>query len=79
MNTIIKHDRVRVGEPSSTTPPALPARSAAANAARNGTRCKKSVQLLREEDVVRAIEMRCSCGEITVVEITYGSQAGQES
>ncbi|HUR28562.1 MAG TPA: hypothetical protein VM509_10275 [Planctomycetota bacterium] len=78
METIIKNDRVRVGDSSGETPPALPAGSPDGSN-RNGARCKKSVQLLREKDVVHAIEVRCSCGEITVVEISYGSITGQES
>ena len=40
----------------------------------HGARCKKSVQLLSEKNVVHAIEMRCSCGEVTVVELEYGPQ-----
>lgn len=79
MNTIIKHDRVRAPDSPSETAPALPSRASVPGASRNGSRCKKSVQLLRENDVVHAIEVRCSCGEITVVEINYGSRTGQES
>ena len=31
----------------------------------------KTVQLLKEGDAVRAIELECSCGEKTVLEIDY--------
>ena len=31
----------------------------------------KIVRLLKDGDVVRAIELRCSCGEKTVLEIDY--------
>ena len=31
----------------------------------------KSVELLRDGDVVRALQVRCSCGEVTVVEFDY--------
>jgi hypothetical protein len=34
-------------------------------------RCKKNVRLLRVEAVVHAIEVTCSCGESTVVELEY--------
>jgi len=70
LHSIIKHDRVRLGDCDAELPAALPAR------ARGGVRCKKSVQLLREAEIVHAIEVRCSCGEVTVVEIEYGPQAG---
>ena len=79
MQTIIKHDRVRVDETQSDVPSALPARQAAGAGAKSQARCKKSVQLLREKDVVHAVELRCSCGEITVVEFEYGQGAIQEN
>jgi len=31
----------------------------------------KQVRLLREEDVVRAVELTCSCGEVTLIELSY--------
>jgi len=31
----------------------------------------KTVQLLRDGDTVRAIELKCSCGEKTILEIDY--------
>ena len=36
----------------------------------------KHVELLQDEGVVRAIQVRCSCGEITVLEIEYPSGSG---
>ena len=36
-------------------------------------RCSSSVRLLRIEGVVRALEVTCTCGETTVVELEYGS------
>jgi hypothetical protein len=38
--------------------------------------CKKSVRLLRIEGAVQALEVTCSCGELTVVELEY--QASKE-
>ena len=38
--------------------------------------CKKSVRVLRIDSVVQALEVTCSCGEITVVELDY--QASKE-
>lgn len=37
----------------------------------SGSRCKKSVRLLRLGAVVQALELTCSCGEVTVVELEY--------
>jgi hypothetical protein len=67
--SIIKHDRVRLEQSEDAPAAALPARADAGP--RSLSRCKKSVQLLREKDMVRAIEVRCSCGELTVVELEY--------
>ncbi len=79
MQTIIKHDRVRVDDGHSDVPSALPARQAAAGGAKSQARCKKSVQLLREKDVVHAVEVRCSCGEVTVVEFEYDQRSNPEA
>ncbi len=78
MQTIIKHDRVRVADAESDVPSALPSRSAPVSGAKSQARCKKSVQLLREKDVVHAVEVRCSCGEVTVIEFEYGQSSIQE-
>lgn len=37
----------------------------------SAARCKKSVRLLRLGAVVQALELTCSCGEVTVVELEY--------
>jgi len=60
MPSIIKHEHVRLehapgGAESGTT----------------GARCAKSVRLLEVEGTVRALELRCSCGEATVIELDY--------
>ncbi len=34
---------------------------------------RKTVELLEDQGVVRAIQLRCSCGEITVLELEYGT------
>ena len=73
VQSIIKHDRVRLDEDSGGVPSALPAR-ADLTPGKSPARCKKSVQLLRDKNVVYAIELRCSCGEVSVVEIEYGPQ-----
>jgi hypothetical protein len=72
MQSVIKHSRVHDDEDESDVPSALPA---AAAGSRSSARCKKRVQLLRDKDVVRAVEVRCSCGEITIVEFEYGPPA----
>ncbi len=76
LHSVIKHDRVRLEDNSGDVPSALPARAPATGVVRSGARSKKSVQFLRENNVVHAIEVRCSCGEVTVVEIEYGPQPG---
>jgi hypothetical protein len=35
---------------------------------------EKSARLLEEQGVVRAIELRCACGEVTVFELEYPEQ-----
>ena len=78
MQSIIKHDRVRVEAHDSEVPSALPARARDPEATKRGARCKKSVQLLRENNVVHAVEVHCSCGEITLVEFEYGPGTATE-
>jgi hypothetical protein len=51
----------------------MPAADLVRPGARAAQRCKKSVRVLRLENVVRALEVTCSCGETTVVEIEYPS------
>ncbi len=40
---------------------------------------QKQVQLLEDEGVVRAIELTCSCGEVTVIELEYTDPASSDS
>jgi len=47
---------------------------AAGRAANGAARCKKSVRLLRVGTLVQALELTCSCGEVTVVEFEYPAQ-----
>jgi len=61
MQSIIKSGSVRKLEPG-TPQPAGPRRVPA---------CRKSVRLLEVEQVVRAIEFTCSCGEVSVVELDF--------
>ena len=36
---------------------------------------EKGVRLLQEDGEVRAIELVCSCGEVTLIELEYPGQA----
>jgi hypothetical protein len=44
--------------------------------AKQGGRCAPAVgaRLLRADGVVRAIEVTCACGEVTVLELEYADQ-----
>ena len=70
--TILKRDRVRVQSAL-----AHPAARRGGGPAQRGTTdgaaadCARSVRLLREGGVLRALEVTCSCGEVTVVELIY--------
>jgi hypothetical protein len=69
MSAIIKSSNVRLddSDPSGSPAPAVPnARPAAAAAAH-----EKRVELLRVAERVHALELTCSCGEVTVVELDY--------
>ena len=63
--SIIKHDRVRVGEPCAARP------QAAKPGAPATARPAKRVELVRHDGEVRAIEVTCACGEVTLVEVEY--------
>jgi len=69
MASIIKSTSVRRAEPGE--PLSAPARSPATRPGGGSGRCRKEVELLREDGVVHAIQLRCSCGEVTVVELSY--------
>jgi len=70
--SIIKHDRVRVGEPCPARQQgAKPGASAAARPA-------KKAELVRHDGEVRAIEVTCACGEVTLVEVEYEPAGASE-
>ncbi len=64
MTSIIKSSSVREALPGSSPAPARPARG-----------CEKDVELLRHDGVVHALQITCSCGETTVVELTYPEES----
>jgi hypothetical protein len=68
MSAIIKKKNVRQVEPGAQPSPAAPL-------PRRPQRGKKKVELLRVQGRVRALELTCSCGEKTVVELGYGDEA----
>lgn len=65
-HSIIKKELVRLGEPAASGDNAL-ARPAAARPGRH----KKAVKLVRVGQRVAALELTCSCGEVSVVEFDY--------
>ena len=60
---IIKRAHVHVGQPTS--------HASGVGRGHGQTLAAQGVKLLREGDDVRAIEITCACGEITVVELQY--------
>jgi hypothetical protein len=69
MSAIIKSSNVRLddSDPSGSPAPAVPnVRPALAPGAH-----EKRVELLRIGERVHALELVCSCGEITVIELDY--------
>ena len=62
---IIKRDHVRV---DTSVRPAAPA---AVEPMAPACQPAKRVELVRLEGVVRAIELTCSCGEVTVLELAF--------
>lgn len=78
--TIIKRDRVQVA----ANPVPVGAKAHASHAAAHGAAGAhagdaKSVRLLEHDGRVRAIELTCSCGEVTVIELDYPAAAGPQS
>lgn len=63
MQAIVKKQFVQVDGAASS--PGAPVRAGGA------ARCKKNVRMLRADSVVHALEITCSCGETTVVELEY--------
>jgi len=72
MQPIIKRDRVRMTSAE---------RPHERNRARvDGARAsEKSVRLLEEQGQVRAIELTCDCGEVTVIELHYPDPAAERA
>jgi len=68
MSAIIKSSNVRLddSDPSGSPAPAVPTARPAQPAAH-----EKRVELLRIGERVHALELTCSCGEITVIELDY--------
>lgn len=65
MQSIVKKERVHfAGE-------AAPAAGGERHKIREAARGAKSVRLLRIDGAARALEVTCSCGERTVVELDY--------
>ena len=64
---IIKRSRVQLtlGQPIRTTPAQL---GAGPDACASG---EKSVRLVEEEGRILGVEITCSCGEVTAVELLY--------
>lgn len=68
--SIIKRNAVRLGERAPN--PGAPASF-------SSSRCAPptSARLLRADGVVRAIEVTCACGEVTVLELEYDTAETQ--
>ncbi len=73
MHTIVKKSFVQVESLGAARPAGVAGRIAAA-ASSAGARCKKSVKLLRLDAATHALEVTCSCGEVTVVELEHPPQ-----
>ncbi len=76
MHSIVKKQFVQLdGTLSSATPQAGPTpasalpRSSASSAV--GRRCEKSARPITIDGAIRAIEVTCSCGETTTIELEY--------
>ncbi len=65
MNTIIKKQQVEVRELSPAE------RSLSRRGLQGGESCEKQVRLLLDHGEVIALELVCSCGEKTVVNLEY--------
>lgn len=50
---------------------AKPASDSGESGALEATGCETRVEVLRVEDQVRGVEVHCSCGEVTLIELTY--------
>lgn len=73
MRSVIKKDRVHLIE----GPPKVGASPQGQHtAAHSGER---TARLVRVDGAVRAIEFRCSCGELSVLELEYGPESEMNS
>ena len=74
---IIKNQNVRfeVGRPEPLTGGGAAEEAQAPDA----ERCAKSVRLMQSEGLVHAIELRCSCGEVTLIELDYSEPESAET
>jgi len=71
MRRIIKKERVRVDE--DPVPAAeIPRRTGAESGG------EVSVEVVRVGGRVEALEIRCACGEVSVIQLTYGDEASPE-
>ena len=74
MRHVIKRDQVQVEE-TRAAPAARPAKTAAPTAAADHVSrvdaLRVRVRTLRVEGRVRAIEVTCACGEVSLVELDY--------
>ena len=67
MQSILKKQFVQLDGPVPTPQGALPRPSSRAGAAR----CEKTVKPIVIDGAVRALEIGCSCGETTVIELEF--------
>lgn len=72
--TILKRDRVRVAPLVPRDFGAAPRAAVPAPAPAPLPACEKSVRPVRDGATVVALELTCSCGEVTVIELTYDGE-----
>jgi hypothetical protein len=77
MTAVIKSSRVRVGAPATSASGSGDA--PAVRRAPGRAKCTKQVRPLELEGRLYAIEVRCSCGEVTTVELDYAPHTEGEA
>lgn len=75
MSSIIKSNRVRV---DARVAAAGGAQRVGPGASQPSEACEKAVRLLEMGGRVHALELSCLCGEITIIELDYPSEARTE-
>ena len=70
-NTILKRDHVRVLPPLAPAQERRPGARSVSAAGGEEEPCEKRVRPLERDGIVHAVEVTCSCGSVTVVELTY--------